>query len=164
MGISKNKLKEIEIEQMKWQEIKTKPRAIFKRLIGVTPCTFEAMVTEIAKQSSLSKHKIVGKKRGPKPELLVEDKLLMMLMYYREYRTFLHISADYGISETQCWRIVTDLERMLIQSKLFHLPGKKILQQAEAFEVVLVDVAEMPIERPKKNSGTIIQARKNDIR
>jgi len=148
---------------MKWQTIQNKPPTVFKRLIGVTQSTFKAMVAEVVKQSSPSKHKIAGKKRGPKPLLCVEDQLLMMLMYYREYRTFLHISADYGISETQCWRIVTELEKMLMQSKLFHLPGKKALQQSEAFEVVLIDVAEMPIERPKKNSGTITRERKRDI-
>jgi hypothetical protein len=75
----------------------------------------------------------------------------MMLIYYREYRTFLHISADYGISETQCWLIITDLEKLLIKSNLFHLPGKKVLQVANNFEIVLVDVAENQIERPKKN-------------
>jgi Helix-turn-helix of DDE superfamily endonuclease len=149
---------------MKWKEIKNKSVPVFKRLVGVTPSTFAAMAAEISKQSAESKHKIIGKKRGPKSELCVEDKLLMMLMYYREYRTFLHISADYGISETQCWRIVTSLERMLLQSKLFHLPGKKVLQQANTIEMVLVDVAETPIERPKKNSETIIQGRKKDIR
>ena len=149
---------------MKWETIQNKPPAVFKRLIGVTLPIFKAMTTEIEKQNAKSKHKVAGKKRGPKPILSVEDQLLMMLMYYREYRTFLHISADYGISETQCWRIVTELEKRLMQSSLFHLPGKKALQQAEGFELVLIDVAEMPIERPKKNSGTIIQARKKDIR
>ena len=54
----------------------------------------------------------------------------MMLMYHREYRTLLHIAADYGISEAQCWRIVTDLEDILIQSQAFRLPGKKALTKA----------------------------------
>ena len=38
----------------------------------------------------------------------------MMLMYNWEYRTFMHIAADYGISEAQCWRIVKDIEDILI--------------------------------------------------
>jgi hypothetical protein len=147
---------------MKWETIKHKPPAVFKRLIGVHKSTFDKMVEELIKRTPPSRHKVKGSKRGPKPKLSIEDKLLMMLMYYREYRTFLHISSDYGISETQCWRIITDLESMLIKSKLFHLPGKKVLQQANSFEVVLVDVAESPIERPKKNSAGIIQERKRN--
>lgn len=147
---------------MKWDEIKHKPPVVFKRLVGVHKSTFDKMVEEIIKQSPPSEHKIVGERRGPKPKLSVEDKLLMMLMYYREYRTFLHISSDYGISEAQCWRIITSLERMLIKSKLFHLPGKKMLRQENNFEVVLIDVTESPIERPKKNNANTIQERKRN--
>lgn len=80
----------------------------------------------------------------------------MMLMYYREYRTFFHIALTYGISEAQCWLIVRKLETLLLKSDLFHLPGKKQLMDGNGWEVVLIDVAESPIERPKKNSGSIL--------
>ena len=96
---------------------------------------------------------MVGSKRGPKPLLCVEDELLMMLMYYREYRTFLHISVDFGISETQCWRIVTQIEKYLLSSNKFHLPGKKVLRDDLEIEVILVDASESPIERPKKTKA-----------
>ncbi len=145
---------------MKWEEIKNYKPTLFKRLVGVHKETFAKMIVEITKLSSTSKHKIAGNKRGPKPKLSEGDKLLMMLMYYREYRTFLHISADYGISETQCWRIITDLEKLLIKSNLFHLPGKKVLQEANNFEIVLVDVAETPIERPKKTTQVLFRQEK----
>lgn len=149
---------------MKWDAIKDYKPAVFKRLTGVSKDTFMTMITESNRLSPKSTHKIKGVKRGPKAKLCIEDKLLMLLMYYREYRTFLHISSDYGISEAQCWRIITELERLLIKSELFHLPGKKVLQQANSFEIVLVDVAESPIERPKKNNGNIILAkRKNTL-
>lgn len=137
---------------MKWEDIKDYRPTIFKRLTGVSKETFMVMSSEANRLAPPSIHKIQGAKRGPKPKLSIEDKLLMMLMYYREYRTFLHISSDYDISETQCWRIITSLEQLLIKSKLFHLPGKKVLQQANSFEIILVDVAESPIERPKKNN------------
>ena len=88
----------------------------------------------------------------------------MMLMYYREYRTFFHIGSEYDLSEAQCWRIVTQTEKLLIQSSLFHLPGKKkLLTDNTQWEIVLVDVAESPIERPKKNSDSIIQGRRKNI-
>lgn len=84
--------------------------------------------------------------------------------YNREYRTFLHIAADYGISESQCWRIVTDIENILIQSKAFSLPGKKALTKSKVkWSVVLVDVGESPIERPKKNSGAITPEKRKSI-
>lgn len=133
----------------------------FQRLIGVKRSTFEKMcfIIKTVKQQR-RKHP----KRGKKPALCVEDQLLMMLMYNREYRTFMHIAADYGISESQCWRIIKDIEDILIQSNAFRLPGKKELVKSDVrWSVVLVDVAESPIERPKKNSGGTIQAKRRSI-
>lgn len=149
---------------MKWKDIKEYKPPVFKRLKGGLKEIFLVMSSEANRLAPPSIHKIQGTKRGPKPKLSIEDKLLMLLMYYREYRTFLHISSDYGISETQCWCIITSLERLLIKSKLFHLPGKKILQQANPFEIVLVDVAESPIKHPKKNNENTIQEKRKNIR
>ena len=87
----------------------------------------------------------------------------MMLMYYREYRTFFHTGIAYGISETQCWRLVAETERLLIKSKLFHLPGKKRLLANTSWQVVVVDVAEHSVERPKKSKDDITQERKRGI-
>jgi hypothetical protein len=147
---------------MKWETIKHKNSSHFKRLTGVKKSTFLTMIDEITRLSPQSAHKFKGEKRGPKPKLCFEDQLLMMLMYYREYRTFFHVGLDYGISETQCWRIVIHLERLLIKSKLFHLPGKKSLLNETNFKVILIDVAETPIERPKKSNGTTIQEKRKD--
>ena len=63
-------------------------------------------------------------------------------------------------------RIVTATEKALLQSKVFSLPGKKKLHQNEGqqWQIVVVDVSEHPIERPKKNSGTTTQAKRKGIR
>ena len=85
-------------------------------------------------------------------------------MYYREYRSQFHIGITYQISESRVCEIIDEMERILITDKRFHLPGKKaLLKQENQFEVVLVDVTESPIERPKKNNAGIIQAKRNDI-
>lgn len=132
--------------------------APFKRLVGVTRTTFNLMVCQI-REYKLQKRKHPS--RGVTAKLSIEDQLLMMLMYYREYRTFFHISSSYGISETQCWRIVTGIEYILLQSELFHLVGKKALHKRENnFELIVIDVSEQPVERPKKNSGPIIRAKR----
>ena len=68
------------------------------------------------------------------------------------------MGATYNISEAQCWRIVTTLEQWLIKSKLFHLPGnKKITESDMDWEVILVDVSEHPIERPKKTAKVLFR-------
>jgi Helix-turn-helix of DDE superfamily endonuclease len=146
---------------MKYTDIKDFTPALFKRLTGTKRTTFEAMIKVVEDYKLLHRK---SKNGGRPPKLLVPDQLLMMLMYYREYRTFLHIGVCYDMSEMNCWRIVTGIEKILIESKIFHLPGKKALYSTEnEFEVIIIDVSEHPIERPKKNSEKIIPAKRNDI-
>jgi hypothetical protein len=109
----------------------------FQRLVGVSRAIFEQMVTVVtAYKEQHRKHK----KRGRPPKLSIADQILVMLMYFREYRTFFHVASSYGISEGQCHRIVIKIEKILIESKLFHLPGKKkLIDEGALLEVVIVD-------------------------
>ena len=152
---------------MIWKKLPPKiSNGQFKRLTGVKRSTFEKMCF-IIKTTKAQRRKHPN--RGKEPTHCIEDQLLMMLMYNREYRTYLHIATDYGISESQCWRIIRDIENILIGSKAFRLPGKKALTNPIAigssvkWSVVLVDVGESPIERPKKNSGGIIPVKRKSI-
>jgi hypothetical protein len=146
---------------MRWKTARTYKGAQFKRLVGVERETFDTMVSELKRLKPPSQHKVPGEKRGPKPKLIAADEVLMVLMYYREYRTFFHLGSEYGLSEVQCWRLVTQTEKLLLKSSLFHLPGKKtLLTDDTQWEVVLVDVAESAIERPKKNSDSITRGKR----
>ena len=147
---------------MIWKKLPPKiSNGQFQRLTGVKRSTFDKMCF-IIKTTKAQRRKHPN--RGKEPKLCIEDQLLMMLMYNREYRTYLHIAADYGLSESQCWRIITDIENVLIGIKAFRLPGKKALTKSSVrWSVVLVDVGESPIERPKKNSGGIIPVKRKDI-
>jgi hypothetical protein len=123
----------------------------FKRLTGVKREVFDMMLEVIEQSKALSrKHP----NRGTPPKLSNADKLLLLLMYYREYRTQFHIGVTYGISESRVCEIIQETEKILIKDRQFHLPGKKSLVKEEnKFEVVLIDVTESPVERPQKNSG-----------
>jgi len=88
----------------------------------------------------------------------------MTLMYWREYRTEFHIAQSYGISEATVCRTIQKVENVLAHSGKFRLPGKKVLQSSDTvFEVVLVDVSEQPIERPKKAKNGITAAKRSVI-
>ena len=56
-------------------------------------------------------------------------------------------------------------EDVLIQGEEFHLLGMKQLHQGEelALSVMVVDVTEQGIERPKKNNDATTQGRKSTI-
>ena len=113
-----------------------------KRLTGVQRETFEQMLAVIEKGVRTF---------GRPPKLSRADQLLMTLMYWREYRTEFHIAQSYAVSEATVCRTIRKVEDALVRSKKFRLPGKKALQASDTvFEVLLVDVSEQPVERPKK--------------
>lgn len=143
---------------MKYENIKEYKDEKFRRITGVKRITFEKMLDILrpAKEALTSKG-------GPKPKLSLEDMLLATLEYLREYRTYAHVAASYGVSESSIFRIIKWVEDTLIKDGTFSLPGRKALLESDVeFEVILIDAAETPIERPKrgKNSGT--PARKRD--
>jgi hypothetical protein len=88
----------------------------------------------------------------------------MTLEYWREYRTYFHIGTSWGINEATAYRIIKKVENVLIKSGLFNLPGKKAVRSSNIdIEVVVVDVAEHEIERPKKNRKFTTVANRNTI-
>lgn len=131
----------------------------FRRLTGVHPKTFNKMV-EILKEAHLKK-----KARGGRPnKLSIEDMLMMALEYWREYRTYYHISVSYGLSESNTYYAIKWVEDVLIKDGTFSLPGKKaLLDENSEYEVILPDATETPIERPKRSRKNTIPERKNAI-
>lgn len=131
--------------------------ATFRRLTGVKKRTFAEMVAVLEQAEAFRK------RQGGKPNLLaVETRLLMTLEYWREYRTYLHIGHSYGVSESTAYRNIRWCEDTLITSGAFTLPGKKTLVTSNrAYEIVLIDATETPVERPQKNNGIGTRARKS---
>jgi Helix-turn-helix of DDE superfamily endonuclease len=134
-----------------------KPEA-FKRRCGLKMETFNQMV-EI-----LNPHLDRRGKKGGQCKLSVEDQLLVVLEYWREYRTQFHIGTSWNMSKSAVCRLIIKVERLLMNSGKFRLPGKKQLyQQADNWQVIVVDVTESPIERPKKTRSLTTVARKSTI-
>jgi hypothetical protein len=143
---------------MSYEQIKDLPSALFKRYCGVKPETFQRMIAVVS--DHLAQTRI---KTGRPPKLSVEDQVLMTLEYWREYRTFFHIARSWGIHESSVWRTIRRVEDILTKSKAFTLPGKKKLQMSDhQIEFIVVDVAETPVERPKKSKKLITAGRRSD--
>ena len=88
----------------------------------------------------------------------------MFLEYLREYRTFFHLGATWGINESTAYPIIQKVENILIKAPALRLSGKKRLISEDCqIETVVIDVRKTPIERPKKNKRDIIVVRKKDI-
>ena len=140
---------------MRYETIKHLKDTDFKRLTGVQCATFDLMLKVVEKDL---------RDFGRPTKLSRADQLLLTLMYWREYRTEFHIAQSYGISEATVCRTIQKVENALVRSGKFRLPGKKTLQVSDTvFEVVLVDVSEQPIERPKKVKNDITVAKRSVI-
>ena len=125
------------------------PEAVFKRLYGVKPDTFDKMKGILQKE-----YNNLHKAGGSTPKLAVQDKLMVTLKYYREYRTMESIGADYGLSKSTICESIQWVENTLAKDKTFKLPDKKVLKKAsDSIEYMVVDVTESPVHRPKKGQG-----------
>jgi len=141
---------------MSRSDILNKSEEEFRRYTGIPQWLFWEMNAELiwARREKLTKG-------GRKPKLRCWEILLMALEYWREYRTFFHISVNYGISESNCWKIIVWIEDILIKSGKYNLPGKKaLLEIREEYEIIQIDATESAVERPKKTeNGTEKQSK-----
>ena len=131
----------------------------FKQIIGIKKETFNAMV-EILRNAYAEKHK----RRGRHAKLSIEDQLFMSLKYWRQYVTQKELAFEFEVGEATAHDVIVWVENTLVGSGKFSLPGKKALLEDTEIEIILVDVTESPIERPKKNNASGTQAKRNGTR
>ena len=128
----------------------------FKQIIGIKRETFVEMA-DVLRLAYAEKHK----KRGRHTILTIEDQLLLCLKYLRQYVTQKELAFEFEIGESTVRDIIKWVEDTLVKCGKFSLPGKKELIEENNIEIVLVDVTESEIERPKKNNDHTTQASKN---
>jgi len=126
----------------------------FKLLVGVSKQTAMQMIAILCEAYN-AKHK----RRGRHSKLSIEMMLMMAFEYWRQYVTFFELGFEYGVAESTSHDIVVWVEDTLIKSGKFSLPGKKALLEDNEIEIVVVDVTESPVERPKKtkSNGTLVK-------
>jgi len=122
--------------------------ADFRTLTGFKRKTFLEMVN-ILKDANLEKMKLGGRPH----KNCVEDRLLMACQYWREYRSYLHIGVDFGVSKSVAHDTIKWVEDVLVKCGKFTLPGKKVLKDSNIeYNIVVIDATESPIHRPKKTN------------
>ena len=135
---------------MLYQDLPGLSAAEFKRLCGVSRETFGKMV------EVLRPHLERQGKRGGQNKLSVEDQLLVALEYWREYRSQFHIATSWGLHETTVGRIIRKVEDILVKCGQFRLPSQRQLYKPGwEWKVLMVDVGEVEIERPKKTEALL---------
>jgi len=78
------------------------------------------------------------------------------LKYLRQYVTQKELAYEFEIGEATVHDTIVWVENVLIKEGTFSLPGKKKLLEDDRIEIVLVDVTECPVERPKKTKKMVL--------
>ena len=139
----------IKIENLKESE--------YKETLGVMKKTFDSMLEQLKRVYASERSK--GGRLNYK--LTLTDKLVIMLIYIREYRTMHSIAVDYGVCKNEIWKAIHWVENVLIAADFLHIEGKKALLKPNApIDVILIDVTECDIERPKRNQKAYYSGKK----
>ena len=94
----------------------------FRRTTGVKRTTFEKMKTLLYQA-----HPVKKSKGGRPNKLSITKQLIMSLMYWRAYRTYLHCALSFGVSERSAYQTIKWVENVLIKDGSLSLPGKTSL-------------------------------------
>ena len=146
---------------IKFHKVNKLSETDFRRVVGVKRDTFQDMVKVVRRHYRQMKHK-----GGTNKSMSANDETLMMLEYYREYRTFKHLGVDYEVSESTAHYIVTKIEKIFIVEPQFHLEKLKYIEpqkDVEDIEITVVDVTESQCERPKKSKNITTQGKRKSI-
>jgi len=142
---------------MRYEKAKELKDQDFKRLCGVKKETFVTMCEVV-------KAVLSQETRGRKSGLSVEDQILLILGYWREYRTMFHLGQDFGLHESNVSRVIQKVEDILIKCGKFSLPSKRCLLEETGLTYTIVDVTEMTVERPKKSKSGVTAEKRSGTR
>ena len=130
----------------------------FRRLTGITPEKFDEILFQLVPIYEEENHKRLnwkGRKRkiggGMQFALPLEDRLLMLLMYYRTYVTHVMLGLIFGIDDSNVGRNINPLQPLL--ARIFRIPERRIEVSEDEILSAFFDGTEQPTNRPKKGQG-----------
>ena len=129
----------------------------FRRLTGITAEKFDEICEQLGplyqefNQKRLEKKNKNRKRRvgaGSQFKLDLEDRLLMLLMYYRTYSTHIFLGFLFSIDDSNIGRNINPLQPLL--AKIFKIPEKKIDMSEDEIMDLFFDGTEQQTNRPRK--------------
>ena len=83
-----------------FDKIKNKRPDRFIRQVGISLVNFQNLLEAVEKEIKAKMEKNPLKRRGKKSELALDDRLLLTLLYLRQYSTFDRLGEQFNISES----------------------------------------------------------------
>lgn len=129
----------------------------FLREVGISLNNFNHLLDKTIEYRKKEKKKNPLRWRGQKSSISLEDKLMLTLIYFRQYPTFDQLGKQFGISESYANKIYHEIANILVT--VIKFTNRKELNDKD-LEAVIIDVTEQPIERPKKKQKAYYSGKK----
>lgn len=127
----------------------------FRRLTGITVEKFDEVMAQLrSRYERWNANRLgrPGRKReiggGRKLRVELEDRFLMLLLYYRTYVTYAFLGFLFQIDAGSPGRMFKPLEPLL--ADIFKIPERRVELSVEEIRVAFFDGTEQPTNRPGK--------------
>src|SRR3989338_3937610 len=130
----------------------------FRRITGITPEKFDEVMQQLRlRYETWNANRLgyKGRKReiggGRKFSLELEDRFLLLLLYYRTYVPYSFLGFIFHIHQSSPGRLFKQLEPML--ADIFKIPERRIEMSEDEIMAAFFDGTEQPTNRPKRGQG-----------
>jgi len=137
----------------------------FRRLTGITPAAFDGLLAQLAprhEQAEARRKARPGRKRKPgggrKHSLVLADRLLMLLIYYRTYVTHAFLGFLFDLDDSAVGRNINPLQPLL--AGIFRIPERRIELAEDEIRELFFDATERPTRRPKRGQKEFYSGKK----
>src|SRR3954447_358210 len=146
------------------ERLKRSPKA-FRQLTGITPAAFDrtlAQLTPRYEAADARRKARPGRRRRPgagrKHALILADRLLMLLIYYRTYVTHALLGFLFAIDDSAVGRNINPLQPLL--AGIFRIPERRIELAEDEIRELFFDATERPTRRPKHGQREFYSGKK----
>jgi Helix-turn-helix of DDE superfamily endonuclease len=134
------------------------PSDEFQRQVGISLGTFLHLLAKVKVAFFEYENEQPTRKRGMRNSMILEDQLLLCLLYMRAYATFLVLGFQFGISESNAWKRYNLIRNLLL--RCLDIPDDKSLEDLIKGDHFAIDVTEQAIERPVEGQKEFYSGKK----
>jgi len=144
--------------------LRRKP-ATFRQFTGLTVPEFDRLRDELEPVLAARAAKARARRprrrnpgAGRKPKLGPDDRLLLVLMYYRVYVTQAVLGGVFGVDAGTACRVIRATGLAL--AGVFRIPERKVRLGADELAEAFVDATEQPVHRPTRGQKAYYSGKK----